>query len=72
MMFMRISKLSIKRLVKGRSGVTISDPALESIAKMLELKARRIAEYAVKRAKTHNRSIVTEEDVDTYRLKFGD
>ena len=69
---MKISKLSIRKLVKDSSGVTISDPALESIAKMLEAKAKRIAEYAVKRAKTHNRGIVTEEDVDTYRLKFGD
>lgn len=69
---MGISKLSIKRLVKGTSGIAISDHALESITKMLEVKAKRIAEYAVKRAKSHKRDVVTEEDVDTYRLKFGD
>ena len=61
-----------KRLVKNNSGVAISDTAIESIAKLLEAKAKKIAEYAVKRAKAHNRDVVTEEDVDTYRLKFGD
>lgn len=68
----RVSKTSIKRLVKSSAGIAISDNALESIAKLLEAKAKMIAEYAVKRAKAHNRDVVTEEDVDTYRLKFGD
>lgn len=68
----RVSKISIKRLIKNSSNIAISDPALESIAKLLEAKAKRIAEYAVKRAKEHNRDVVLEEDVDTYRLKFGD
>ena len=68
----KVSKTSIKRLVKNSSGIAISDNALESIAKLLEAKAKRIAEYAVKRAKAHKRDVVTEEDVDTYRLKFGD
>ena len=67
----RISKVSLKRLVRSSSGVSISDPALESIARMLETKAKRIARYAVKRARSHNRKVVIEEDVDTYRLKFG-
>lgn len=68
----KVSKASIKRLVKNNSGIKISDTAIESIAKLLEAKAKKIAEYAVKRAKAHNREVVTEEDVDTYRLKFGD
>jgi histone H3/H4 len=68
----KVSKAEIKRLVKNNSGVAISDTAIESIAKLLEAKAKKIAEYAVKRAKAHNRDVVTEEDVDTYRLKFGD
>jgi histone H3/H4 len=68
----RVSKTSIKRLIKNGYDIKISGPALESIAKLLDAKAKRIAEYAVKRAKTHNRNVVLEEDVDTYKLKFGD
>ena len=68
----KVSKTAIKRLVKSNSGIAMSNAALESIAKLLEAKAKRIAEYAVKRAKAHNRNTVVEEDVDTYRLKFGD
>jgi histone H3/H4 len=68
----KISKLSIERLAKTGGSVTISDSALESIEKLLEAKAKKIAEYAVKRAKSHNRKVVLEEDVDTYQLKFGD
>ena len=71
--FMRkISKAAVKKLVNGAGGVVISDSAASAIAALLERKAKRIARYAVKRAKAHNRDVVTEEDVDTYRLKFGD
>lgn len=68
----RVSKTSIRRLIKSGYDIKISGPALESIARLLDAKAKRIAEYAVRRAKAHNRSVVLEEDVDTYKLKFGD
>lgn len=69
-----ISKASIKKMVKSGSNpnVIISDRAAESIARILEAKAKKIAKYAVKRAKSKKRQMITEEDVDTYRLKFGD
>ena len=67
-----ISKASIKKIVKGSFNVIVSDKAAEAIAKLLEQKAERIARYAVKRAKDKRRSTITEEDIDTYRLKFGD
>lgn len=69
-----ISKSSIKKIVKNGSNpdVIISDKAAEAIARILEEKAKRIARYAVKRAKSKKRGTVTEEDIDTYRLKFGD
>ncbi len=70
----RISKSSIKKMVKNgsRRDVIVSDKAAGAIAAMLERKAKLIAEYAVKRAKSRNRGTITEEDIDTYRLKFGD
>jgi histone H3/H4 len=69
-----ISKSSIKKIVKAGSNpnVIISDKAAEAIARILEQKAKRIATYAVKRAKSKKRNTVTEDDVDTYLLKFGD
>jgi histone H3/H4 len=69
-----ISKVTIKKIVKNgsNSNVIISDKAAEAIAKILEKKARKIAKYAVSRAKTKKRDTITEEDVDTYSLKFGD
>lgn len=69
-----ISKVTIKKIVKNGStpNVIISDKAAEAIARILEKKAQRIAKYAVKRARTNKRDTITEEDVDTYRLKFGD
>ncbi len=69
-----ISNKTIKKIVSGesKSGVMISGKAADAIAKLLEEKARKIAEYAVRRAKSKNRDTVTEEDVDTYRVMFGD
>ena len=69
-----ISTASIKKIIKNwhDSDVIISDKAAEAIARILEQKAKRIAKYAVKRAKDKKRATITEEDIDTYRLKFGD
>lgn len=70
----KIPKASIKRLVKNGSNpnIIISDKAAEAIAAILEKKAARIARYAVKRARDKKRNTITEEDIDTYALKFGD
>ena len=71
--FMRkISKAAVKKLVNGAGGVVISDSAASAIAALLERKAKRIARYAVKRAKSKKRDTVTEEDIDSYRVRFGD
>lgn len=69
-----IPKASIKKIVKNGANpnLIITDKAAEAIARILESKARRIAKYAVKRAKSKKRNIITEEDVETYMLKFGD
>ncbi len=71
--FMRkISKAAIKKLVNVTGGVVISDSAASAIADLLEKKANRIAKYAVKRAKTKKRETVIAEDIDSYRVRFGD
>jgi histone H3/H4 len=69
-----ISKTSIKKIIKSGSNpdVIINDKAAEAIAKILEKRANKIARYAVKRAKSKKRNTITEEDIDTYRMMFGD
>lgn len=70
----KISKASIKKIIKNGSDsdVIITGKAADAIARMLEKRAKLIAKYAVKRAKGKRRNTVTEEDIDAYRLRFGD
>ncbi len=69
---MGIPNNAIKKMVRARSNVMISNSAASAIAKLLERRAKTIAKYAVKRAKAKGRSTVLGEDVDYYRMKFGD
>lgn len=55
-----------------RASVKISDNAAAAIAKMLEAKAGKIARYAVKRARSRKRGTVLEEDIESYKVRFGD
>ncbi|MGC9190616.1 MAG: histone-like protein [Candidatus Micrarchaeia archaeon] len=66
-----LSKAAVKKLIKGRSNIAISDEAAAAIAEMLEKKAASIARYAVKRAERKKRKIILDEDIDEYRMKFG-
>ncbi len=68
----KISKAAVKKLVNGEKGVIISDSAAAAIAALLEKKASRIARYAVKRAKAKKREAVLAEDIESYRIRFGD
>lgn len=68
----KISKAAIKKLVNSAGGVVISDSAASAIADLLEKKANRIAKYAVKRARAKKRETVIAEDIDSYRVRFGD
>jgi histone H3/H4 len=69
---MKISPSEIRKLVKRRSDVKMSKEASEAIARILEKKANMIAKHAVGRAKKSGRRMVEEEDIDNFRLKFGD
>lgn len=68
----KIPNSTIKRLVKEKSDIKISDSAAQAIAELLEQKARSIARYAVKRAGKSGRKTVMEEDINAYKMKFGD
>jgi histone H3/H4 len=65
---------SIKRIIKNGSNpdIIISDAAAASIAKLLERKAERIAKYAVQRARKRKSGTITEDDIDSYKIRFGD
>ena len=68
----KISKASIKKLFNGNGSVVISDSAAAALASLLEAKAKKIAKYAVKRAKAKKRGAITEEDIESYKVRFGD
>ena len=67
-----IPKAAIKKIVNGRSGIVLTDRAAEALSAVLERKAKRIARYAVTQARRKGRKTILKEDIDTYRLKFGD
>ncbi len=68
----KIPKTAIKRLVNRSSSIRLTDKAAESISRVLESKARKIARYAMAQAKKNGRRTILKEDIDSYRLKFGD
>ncbi len=68
----RIPKIAIKRIISRRGSVRLTDKAAESLSTILESKARKIAKYAAAQAKKNGRKTVLKEDIDSYRLRFGD
>lgn len=69
---MGLSKNEIKKMIQKEAKMQVSDAAAKAIATLLETKAKTIAKYAVNRAGKKGRKTVLAEDVDTYRLRFGD
>jgi histone H3/H4 len=67
-----IPKTAVKKLVKKRKGISLTDSAAASISLILEKKASRIAKYAFARAKKMGRDTILKEDIEAYRLKYGD
>lgn len=70
----KISKGSIKKIIKNGSNldIRVSKAAAASISKLLEKKARKIAKYAVQRARKRRSTTITEEDIEAYKIRFGD
>ncbi len=67
-----ISKVSIKKLLKNKKDIVLSDKAIDEIIKILENKAKTISKYAVNRAKIKNRTMILKEDIESYLLEVGD
>lgn len=67
-----ISKVSIKKLLKDKKDIVLSDKAIDEIIKILENKAKTISKYAVNRAKTKKRTMILKEDIESYLLEVGD
>lgn len=68
---MRISKSAVKKLVRESSDVVLDDKAAEALARILERKAREIAEHAVANAKKRRREVILKEDIEDYSIKNG-
>ena len=68
----KIVKATIKRLVNRNGPIKLTDKAAGSISTILERKAKKIARYAMAQAKKNGRKTILKEDIDSYRLKFGD
>ncbi len=64
-----LSKDSIKKFVREYTNAEITNDGAEIMAKILEKKAREIANFAVKNAKKAKRNKVTKEDVELYIFK---
>ncbi len=68
----KITKATVKRLVNRSGPIRLTDKAAESISAILERKAKKIARYAMLQAKKEGRKTILKEDIDSYRMKFGD
>jgi histone H3/H4 len=65
----KISRDSIKKLVKKHFAVSVTDGGADEIAKILEVEAERISSFAVKNAKKNRRDKVTKRDIKEYVIK---
>ncbi|MHB1829961.1 MAG: hypothetical protein ACYCO0_01065 [Candidatus Micrarchaeaceae archaeon] len=64
-----ISRASIKKLIKKHFDVKVTDGGVDEIAKILELEAVRISDFAVRNAKKNKRDNVTKKDINDYVIK---
>ncbi|MGC8651732.1 MAG: histone-like protein [Candidatus Micrarchaeia archaeon] len=67
----KIPRAVLKKLVREKFGIAMSNDAADALAAILEKKASSIARYAVKRAQQKKRNMVMEDDIDSYKLRFG-
>ena len=65
----KISRDSIKKLIKKHFAVSVTDGGADEIAKILEVEAKRISDFAVKNAKRNRRDKVTNKDIREYVIK---
>ena len=65
----KISRDSIKKLIKKHFAVSVTDGGADEIAKILEGEAKRISDFAVKNAEKNRRDKVTNKDIKEYVIK---
>ena len=65
----KISRDAIKKLIKKHFEVSVTDGGADEIAKILEVEAERISNFAVKNAKKNRRDKVTKRDIHDYVIK---
>jgi histone H3/H4 len=65
----KISRDSIKKLINKHFAVSVTDGGADEIAKILEVEAERISDFAVKNAKKNRRDKVTKKDIKEYVIK---
>ncbi len=66
-----IPKQAIKKMIKQKFGLQITEDAAGVLALMLEKKARKISEFAVGNAKKNKRGKVIKKDIEDYVIKVG-
>ncbi len=66
-----LSKEEVKRFVEKEYKVRATDDCADEIVKILEAEAKKIADFAVKKAKTDNRMTIRKDDVAEYVARFG-
>ncbi len=64
-----IPKSSIKTLVKRYYGANITEDGANELARIIEKKAKDIAGFAVRNAKSKGREKVTKDDIKEYLIK---
>ncbi len=65
----KISRDSIKKLVKKHFGVSVTNGGADEIAKILEVEAEYISDFAVRNAKEKRSGKVTKRDIRDYVIK---
>jgi histone H3/H4 len=64
----RILKNTLKKFVKERFGVNMTDEAAEELAKIIEAKAIEISKHAIKMSKRHHSEEITPADIESYKI----
>ena len=70
-MVMSISKNQIKKFIKSKFNMQITDDAADELAKFIEEKAEKISKYAIESAKKRNDTKINKEDILSY-IKYLD
>jgi histone H3/H4 len=67
-----ISRSAIRKLVKKHFDVNITEDGAEEIAKILEIEASKISDFAVRNSKKSGTGKVTKKDIREYVIKGGE